>query len=98
MRDSNREVKKMLKNNLLKDDQTKSLLPIVQKSKIWTEDEDAKIIKHYEELHSWKYVSNQFCDRTPVQCKQRWYRFLRPQEDCIKTRWNPIEDQILKDN
>ena len=35
-RDSNREVKKFLKIKLVEDEETKDLLPEVQKSKIWT--------------------------------------------------------------
>lgn len=64
----------------------------------FTAEEDKLICKFVKKHgpHSWPRISKLIPERSPKQCRERWFNHLNP--DVIKTMWTPEEDQIIFDN
>ena len=64
----------------------------------FTAEEDELICRFVKKHgpHSWPRISKLIPERSPKQCRERWFNHLSP--DVIKTTWTPEEDQTIFDN
>ena len=61
----------------------------------WSKEED-EILKQQVRIHGvpkWKAIAKAIVDKTPRQCRHRWYNCLSA--DIKKTDWTPEEDALL---
>lgn len=63
----------------------------------FTAEEDAQIFKFVKKHgpHSWPRINKYIPQRSPKQCRERWFNHLDP--NVTKTAWTPEEDQIIFD-
>ncbi|CAH2005299.1 unnamed protein product [Acanthoscelides obtectus] len=58
----------------------------------WSKEEDARLKQLVETLgERWDLISNQFPDRSDVQCQQRWTKVVNP--ELVKGPWTKEEDE-----
>ena len=58
-------------------------------------EEDAKLTMLVAQYgtRAWNYISSQFSNRTPRQCRDRWNHYLSPTTNTME--WTPQEDTLL---
>lgn len=80
-------------------------LPSIKQKRLkfqrWSEEED-EILRQAVELeggtsHNWTKISRKYFanERTPLQCKSRWTKALRP--GLVLGDWQPHEDHLIRD-
>lgn len=62
------------------------------------EEEDLAIIEFVENngVHAWPKITSVLPNRTPKQCRERWFNNLDP--NVVKTPWTPEEDELIFKN
>ena len=67
----------------------------MERSNIWqnSEDEVLKVAIMKYGLNQWSRISSLLPNKSPKQCKSRWYQWLDP--SIKKTQWSQTEDEKL---